>query len=646
MKSTTSLTTITVTGSAPGQPCPLPAFTPMRALPPIDVGTGADAAMRERVRFGRLSSPLPYARQSDYTRELTEITLPAIRLHNAALTATVLPSLGGRLWSLYDHVRERELLFVNPTLQFANLGLTDAWFAGGIEWNLGSTGHWTHTSRDVHAAQIQTATGAGLRLWEWERTRDLILQVDLSLDGEVLLASTRVINPDPEPKPLYYWTNIAVPQTTGTRVLCDATHAWRTDYSGRLDRVGVPYPDSPDADISYPARAVDAADYFFESRPPGRFVAAVEPDGSGFGQTATDGLRGRKLFHWGTGSGGNRWQEWLCGAGRYAEIQAGRCTTQMEHDVIGGHQQVCWSEAFTGLQLDPTASSGEFAEATAAARRCLQGRISPDRLATHHRRWLAEHADAAPTQPLHSGSGWGGVELALRAGAAELPSAALPFPVLPGESEAALALVTADVGAFAAAPRPLIPPVSERWYQALSASCWDGEPWVRYARAVGAQVRENLRHAESEYRAAIALAESAGAQPPIGALRGRALLAAINGQDDAAELYARAVVADPGNRVLLTEACEHLLKAGEPHAVLDALASAPDLDHGRLRLLRAQASLALGDQAAARALLPDLEVADLAEGGRELTALWQQLNPDTPPPAGLDFRMQLPADPG
>ncbi len=70
------------------------------------------------------------------------------------LRVTVLPTLGGRVWSLYDHVSWRELLFGNPAMHFANFGLTNAWFAGGIEWNLGSTGHTTLSCRPMHAALV------------------------------------------------------------------------------------------------------------------------------------------------------------------------------------------------------------------------------------------------------------------------------------------------------------------------------------------------------------------------------------------------------------------------------------------------------------------------------------------------------------
>ena len=107
--------------------------------------------MRERIGYGLLANPLPYALQNGYRRDLRPQEISAIQLTNGRLKALVLPGLGGRLWSLRELVADRDLVFINRRLQFANFALTDAWFAGGIEWNLGSTGHATTTCRQVFA---------------------------------------------------------------------------------------------------------------------------------------------------------------------------------------------------------------------------------------------------------------------------------------------------------------------------------------------------------------------------------------------------------------------------------------------------------------------------------------------------------------
>ncbi|MGN6521694.1 MAG: DUF5107 domain-containing protein, partial [Actinomycetes bacterium] len=131
------IVSVSVIGSLPGPESRLPALAPLRPWAPTQVGAEAPPDMVTRVGRGRLKSPLPYGVLSDYDRADSELELPGVELTNGQFTATVLPTLGGRVWSLVDHTRgDRELLFRNPRLRFANFGLTDAWFAGGIEWNL------------------------------------------------------------------------------------------------------------------------------------------------------------------------------------------------------------------------------------------------------------------------------------------------------------------------------------------------------------------------------------------------------------------------------------------------------------------------------------------------------------------------------
>ena len=354
-------------------------------------------------------NPLPYALLNGYGRQaLRSREVTAIRLANDYLEAYVLPELGGRVWSLRDRRRGRDLVFANPRLQFANFALTDAWCAGGIEWNLGSTGHPATTSRPVFAARVDTdrgrccGSGSGnapaISCFAWTAAAP---------DRPALLVFVRVRNVDPDPKPLYWWTNVAVPEHDATRVLASADLAWRTTYDGSIETVAMPHPDHPDVDASYPMTATAAADYFFQV-PDGRrpWVAAVQPDGSGLVQTSTTALRGRKFFLWGDGSGGRRWQEWLSGPGRrYVEIQAGLATTQLEHLRLAGRGDVSWAEAYVALETDPAVSHAEWPAALGAVEARLDSSLTAHELAVWHGWWLAEVADRAPTEQLADGSG-------------------------------------------------------------------------------------------------------------------------------------------------------------------------------------------------------------------------------------------------
>ncbi|WP_446664055.1 DUF5107 domain-containing protein [Flexivirga sp. B27] len=616
-------TRLAVRGATLGATSSLPAYRPLRAMTTTTLAADAPAAMRERVERGRLHTPLPYGVQSDYDRGDHELDLPAVTLDNGLVRATVLPALGGRVWSLRDLRTDRELLLTPQRLRFAGFALTDAWFAGGIEWNLGSTGHATTTCRPMHAAVVDSPTGQALRLWEWERTRDLILTIDLALAGDRLLASTRVINPDPEPKPLYYWTNIAVPETDRTRVLTPATHAWRTSYTGSLDLVPVPHPDGP-VDISHPAASAASADYFFEvAGQSGRSITAVEPDGRGFVQTSTDELRGRKLFLWGNAPGGRRWQRWLVDDQPYAEIQAGVCATQLEHDLIDGAAERSWTEAFGATTLDPATATGEFEVAAEAAAAAAHDTAPIEALDAWHRRWLADFAVRTPQELLHTGSGWGWVELALRE---QDSPGGVRFPEVDDDSRAAAALLAGEP-----VDEPLLPMISDRWHRVIEQAPhgW----WRSYALGVHEHLAGRPESARDHYR------DSIDTQPTAVALRGLAVLSADT--DAADRLYSQARQLDPSSRGLLTEHVQLLLDAGRPDDGLAAIeqASAELRDHGRTRLLRARALHALGRNDEASAILADLEVPDLAEGDRAIGDLWQSIHPHTPVPAHLDFSM-------
>jgi hypothetical protein len=623
-----------------GPESPLPPFSGLQRLPDPSSSADLPPEMRERIAYGRLANPLPYALQNRYSRELRLRDIPALRLANGRLEALVLPGFGGRLWSLRDVAADRDLVFTNQRLQFANFALTDAWFAGGIEWNLGSTGHSATTSRPVFAGSVSSNRGTALRIWEWERTRDLVFSVDLLMpaDRPLLLAFVRVRNPDAESKPLYWWTNIAAPEESGVRVLAPATRAWRTGYDGSIALVDIPFAgDDSASDVSYPLSAQRAADYFFQL-PPLRqpWIAAVQADGRGLVQTSTVGLRGRKLFCWGTAAGGQHWQEWLCGPGsRYLEIQAGLATTQLEHVRLEGHAEISWAEAYAPIEAASAAVHDSWPDALAEVAE-LVARVVPDKeLEEWHRWWRVEVADGPPHQ-MTAGSGAGEAELAVRGKDPDvLPGTPFGQPLSDGFRHLVTLAGTGEVDQHAAGAEVLVPPITDHWEVVLDLAA-DGW-WGQLMKAIRSHAGGDLEAARLGFLRSDELTSTPWAA------RGRALLAAGSGdQVSAAELYARAIAQAPTCLPLLIEATDQLLAAGRPAACLAMIDAAPEQIalHGRLVLQRARALLADGQAAAARALLKaGIEVPDLREG-ETLGEVWRMAFGDEPLPYHYDFRMR------
>jgi hypothetical protein len=240
-----------------------------------------------------------------------------------------------------------------------------------------------------------------------------------------------------------------------------------------------------------------------------------------------------------------------------------------------------------------------------------------------HRRWLADCAKKPPRDRVSDGSGWGQVELELRGSE---PPAGVTFPTIADDSRLGAAVLAGQQ-----LDEPLLPPVSARWRAAITRAPagW----WRSYALAVAAHLDGSTAEAITHYR------DSVARRPTAVALRGLAVLS--TDPAEAAQLYSQARQLDPSNRGLLTEHVQVLLDAGRAGDALGVIDAADEAlrEHGRTRLLRAQALHALGRDQEAAEVLCDLEVPDLAEGDRALGELWRQVCPDRPLPAALDFSM-------
>ncbi|GAB1326516.1 DUF5107 domain-containing protein [Streptomyces sennicomposti] len=639
---------LTLPAAPLGPDNPLPALRPLDEVHRIEDRdrAGLPHDMARQIGCAPLHSLLPVPVRDGYGRTRRDRTIDALVLENDRLRATVLPGLGGRIASLVHLPTGRELLYRNPVFQPANFALNGAWFSGGIEWNIGATGHTTLSCAPLHAARVPAPDGGiMLRLWEWERLRDLPFQVDLWLpDGsDFLHVGVRVRNPHERPVPTYWWSNIAVPEER--RVLAPAEEAWHFGYERRLRRVTVPEYDG--VDRTYPLNSPYAADYFYEV-PDGcrRWIAALDEDGDGLVQTSTDVLRGRKLFVWGSGTGGRRWQEWLTepGTGGYCEIQAGLARTQLEHVRLEAESEVAWLESYGPLDAPPPA--GEWQAAVRRTEERLETVLPRAAVDAAYAAWKP-YADAEPEEILNSGSGWGALEV-LRGGW-KLPGTPFAESAMGGEQEPWRHLLRA--GSLPEA-EPSGPPgpslVAPHWRDLLETA--PATPAAEYHLGVAQWHAGDRAQAVRSWERALELAPAHW--PSL-----RCLAVADRGSEHherAADRYRQAFDGLCAQRTgdgerwtaaaaaLGREAIEALLRAGRPaeaRAVWDRLDAATRA-RGRFRLIEAELLLAEGRAGQARAVFAeDFEVADLREGDERLGQVWRRSGGGELP-ARYDFRMR------
>jgi hypothetical protein len=400
----------------------------------------------DKIGLGENIAPrvLPYLSQDRYGREKKYVNLKTIVMENGRLRAEFLADFGGRLRSLYDLRKKKELLFVNPVLQPGNLAIRNAWLSGGVEWNVGHVGHTFTTCSPVFFARVRERSGGEfLRLYEYERQKGIFWMLDFHLpdDSDFLRLHARIVNDQDKAVPMYWWTNIAVPEDPKTRVFSssddvlytDAAAAgeWRKrhrDDDGALRRPPVfyghgtmPHIDNEKGrtfsfDGSVPRNFPHSMDFFFQNPPAIRspWETAAYGDGFLFFMRNTQPLRCNKMFCWGNGRGGRFWCDYLSepGKGDYLELQAGIAPSQIHGYTMAAGSEISFTQFFGSMEAaSPEKLYLPWEEARTYAESLMEKTLTGETVLAAGVRYktLAEEVPAGQ-ELLHTGSGWGALE--------------------------------------------------------------------------------------------------------------------------------------------------------------------------------------------------------------------------------------------
>lgn len=347
-----------------GRENPVPFFRDFPAHQSVDIEKNTERAVSKEISdsmgLNTAKCILPYKEQSNYLTESIDTDVLHVCIENEKLKATLLPEWGGRLISLYDKNNNTELLYNPEQIILKNLAIRNAWFAGGIEWNIGYYGHTSHTTSPVYCGSVNLGNRNCIRIFNFEKISKLWWQVDFILEEEsaVLEVSVSVYNDENVSKDLYWWTNIAVLEEQEKRVLSSNNKSlWRSDVSGGFKYVDFPFPDkSKKIDFSYSTNYPNASEFFFCKPNNNSFpwIATIDNKGNGFFETSTDELLYRKMFCWGKHQGGENWQKLLRenGGADYLEIQAGIAPTQLHYANITAKSVVSWTHYIGALDTN------------------------------------------------------------------------------------------------------------------------------------------------------------------------------------------------------------------------------------------------------------------------------------------------------
>lgn len=640
---------------------------------------------------------LPYKLQDRYSRKRLPIKMKTIEMENEYLKAVFWPENGGKLYSLYDKVNNRELLMSNPVYQPGNLAIRNAWTSGGIEWNFGNIGHHYFTCDNLFAAVLKDEQGNDfVRMYEFERGKSTLFQIDFHLpDGSPLLYShVKVFNPFDRDTTTYWWTNIAIPEDGNTRILSSTNKVMVLGEKMSYEELPHLSPFG-DADLSYPHNASRGYDHFYQT-PDGAlssWEAGADNEGNVFFDRATAPLLYHKMFCWGNHSAAKHWQEHLSdpGKGYYIEIQGGFARSQMHDKIFPANSTIEWTQCFGGAALDRDSLHQEDMNAAAdylAAH--IETVISEEDLLRLNEQYARlANVEVQEEDLVHLGSGWGALEelrIAYQGDCCFPKSVCFPRSTIGVDQYPWYALLTE--GRLPDESPDVIPPswmVSDKWRGILEKSIKNGEETWYSLMHYGVMLYEAMDH---EHIASVAanwpeypkytemarqtFLRSVEIQPSVWALRCLFCIEHAEGNDELAEQYYDRVFELEASKVDFAFAAEYMTylnQKGKYEKAWALYSSMPEniRQCDRMMLCAAMTAVKLRKIDFIPAVF-EREYADIREGENSLTDIWFEycalkmarergLGDDVqgeeleklideawdtcPPPAAIDFRMSF-----
>jgi predicted Zn-dependent protease len=287
----------------------------------------------------------PYTLRTNLTGMKADHAWRAIFLENEYLKCSVLPDIGGHLYTCIDKISGEPMFYANPSIKKANIGYRGAWAAFGVEFNFPVSHNWVSMSPVDFAYATHDDGSASVWVGNIDRAYGMQWEVELVLKSGSTLLEQRVtlFNPS-DVRHRYYWWNNA-----GVRVWDDS----RVDYPMRfVESHGYTdvyhWPVDPEGkDLSLIKNQTDGPVSFFVHGSHEPFMGIWNPHT----QTGTahfaeyQDLPGKKIWSWGVDPAGLDWRTALSdNNSAYVEVQAGLFRNQETYAFLEPGQTIHFSE--------------------------------------------------------------------------------------------------------------------------------------------------------------------------------------------------------------------------------------------------------------------------------------------------------------
>ena len=287
----------------------------------------------------------PYTLRKNLTGQKTEHTWRAVFLENEYLKCTVLPDIGGHVYTCVDKINGQPMFYANPSIKKAQIGYRGAWAAFGIEFNFPVSHNWVSMSPVDFAYATHSDGSASVSVGNIDRVYGMQWGVELILrPGSTLLEQRVTLYNRSDVRHRYYWWNNA-----GIQVWDDSHVEYPMQFAASHGFTEVRHwpiaPDGSDLSVIKNQQSGPVSFFVHGSHEPFMGIWNPKTQAGTVHYAEYSDLPAKKIWSWGADADGMGWRKALSdNDSAYVEVQAGLFRNQETYAFLNPGETIRFSE--------------------------------------------------------------------------------------------------------------------------------------------------------------------------------------------------------------------------------------------------------------------------------------------------------------